>query len=263
MDEGGHSAEVGALDLGPREEGLRLAFADDAAFLEHVGPVGNSIAIATFCSTSSTAMPSSLMRRTAASMAPTIERRKAERRLVEKEQARPRHQRTRDRDHLLLAARELAGRAGELVLERREERERGGERLAPMRLGARQVAAELEVLAHRHAGEEAPPLRHDGDARRAEAMRRQARDVAAVKDEAAGARALDAGDGVDQRRLAGAVRADDREQLAGTNLDRDAPERRRRAVRDLEVAHFKQRLGRRRKGARAHGRAAATAAVPR
>ncbi len=58
-------------------------------------------------------------------------------------------------------------------------------------------------------------------------------------DDAAGARAQEAGERVDQRRLAGAVRADDAEQLAGAHVERDAPERRRRAVGDLQVAHLK------------------------
>ena len=85
-------------------------------------------------------------------------------------------------------------------------------------------------------GEQAPAFGDDGDAGLAEAVRRELRDVAALEDDPAAARALDAGDGVDERRLAGAVRADDAEQLAGADVERHAPERRRRAVRDLEVA---------------------------
>src|SRR5205085_1107495 len=46
-------------------------------------------------------------------------RRQPERRLVEQQQPGPRHQRTRDREHLLLAARE---RAGELVLALAQDR---------------------------------------------------------------------------------------------------------------------------------------------
>src|SRR5215217_4219491 len=36
----GSDAEVGALDLGPREQVVRLAFGDDTAFLEDVRAVG-------------------------------------------------------------------------------------------------------------------------------------------------------------------------------------------------------------------------------
>ena len=70
-------AEVGALDLRPRQQLLRRAFGDDAPFLEHVGAAAShAIAIATFCSTSSTAMPSALMRRMAANMSCTMQRRR-------------------------------------------------------------------------------------------------------------------------------------------------------------------------------------------
>jgi hypothetical protein len=150
----------------------------------------------------------------------------------------------RDRDHLLLPARELAGRARELFLERRKERERRGERRGAFGARPRQVAAELEVLAHRHRGEEAPSFGNDGDAGGAEAMRGQPGDVDAVDDDAPGARALDAAERVDERRLAGTVRPDDREQLAGTQRQRDAPERRRRAVPDLEAVDVKHGRGR-------------------
>ena len=51
--------------------------------------------------------------------------------------------------------------------------------------------------------------------------------------------ALDAGEGVDQRRLAGTVRPDDAEQLARSQVDRDAGQRRGCAVRHLQVADFK------------------------
>ena len=104
---------------------------------------------------------------------------------------------------------------------------------------ARQRAAELQVLAHRHRREEAPAFGNDRDAGGAEAMRRQPRDVRAVEADAPGAGALDAAERVDQRRLAGAVRADDREQLAGLQPQRDAPERRRGAVPDLEAVDVK------------------------
>ena len=84
-----------------------------------------SSAMATFCSTSSTDVPFALMRRgSRRTSSCTIERRQAERRLVEQQQPRLRHQRAADRDHLLLAARQLAGRAASsLSAQRREQRE--------------------------------------------------------------------------------------------------------------------------------------------
>ena len=60
--------------------------------------------------------------RIARNIACTIDRRQAERRLVEQQQARLRHQRAADRDHLLLSARQRARRRVELVAHRREQR---------------------------------------------------------------------------------------------------------------------------------------------
>ena len=51
----------------------------------------------------------------------TIERREAERRLVEEEQARPAHQRAGDGEHLLLAARQRAAALVQALLQAREE----------------------------------------------------------------------------------------------------------------------------------------------
>ena len=56
---------------------------------------------------------------------------------------------------------------------------------ARSRRAAPQVAADLQVLAHRHLGEQAPALGHQRDALAAEAMRRQPRDVLAVEHAAA------------------------------------------------------------------------------
>jgi Asp-tRNA(Asn)/Glu-tRNA(Gln) amidotransferase A subunit family amidase len=72
--------------------------------------------------------------------------------------------RAADRHHLLLAARERAGRLRQLLLQGREQRQHLRHRLGTLRLGLRQVAAQLQVVAHAHAGEQAPALRHDGDA---------------------------------------------------------------------------------------------------
>ena len=60
-------------------------------------------------------------------------RRQPERRLVEQHDARPRHQRPADRHHLLLAARQLAGRLAALVAQDREQAVDPLERLRPAR----------------------------------------------------------------------------------------------------------------------------------
>jgi hypothetical protein len=112
------------------------------------------------------------------------------------------------------------------------------ERLAPARLGGRQVAAELEVLEHRHLREEAAALGHDGDAG-AQYVRRQRLQLGTVHRDHARPRAQDAGDRVDQRGLAGAVRADDAEQLPARDVQRPRPTAPRRAVGGLQVARLK------------------------
>ena len=53
---------------------------------------------------------------------PHDQRREAERRLVEQQQPRPRHQRAGDRQHLLLAARQRAAALVQALLQAREQR---------------------------------------------------------------------------------------------------------------------------------------------
>ena len=72
------------------------------------------------------------------------ERRQAERRLVEQQEARPAHQRARDREHLLLAARQRAAALALALLEDREQREDALEILGEIwRIGG---GAELQIF---------------------------------------------------------------------------------------------------------------------
>ena len=97
-------------------------------------------------------------------------------------------------------------------------------------LGRRQMlAAEIEIFAHRHVGEQfaAFGALHDAvarDRRRGPAAQRGAfaTDVARIGQQA--------GDGIEQRGLAGAVQADDRDEFAGMDMDRHVLERLRLAV---------------------------------
>src|ERR687885_15124 len=80
-------------------------------------------------------------------------RREAERRLVEEEQPRRRHERPRDRELLLLAARERGGRQAQALAEHREELEQA---LAVSVVGPATArgGAEPQVLRHREPGED-------------------------------------------------------------------------------------------------------------
>src|SRR5207249_6425449 len=84
-------------------------------------------------------------------------------------------------------------------------------RAAPARI---HVAAHLEVLAHGHRREDVLLLRHEGDAERADLTRLAAVNRYAVEADTAVARDQEPGDDPQERRFAGAVRSDDRDDLA-------------------------------------------------
>src|SRR5262249_50974510 len=92
------------------------------------------------------------------------------------------------------------------------------------------------VSAPRQRGEPLAALGDLTDARVADAMARPAGDVGAAKPDAAPGRSLHAGDGADQRGLAGAVRSHDGNDRAFLHVDADAVERLRIAVEDVDVA---------------------------
>src|SRR5438045_3004845 len=129
-------------------------------------------------------------------------------------------------------------------LEDREQPEDLGDvRLEMRRVG--QAGAELQVLEHRHARKDAPALRRLGDAAPHDLVGRQASDVLALEQDGALARLRAAADGHQQRRLAGAVGADQRDDLAGRNLDIDAMQRLDMAVEGLDARYLQHRPSRR------------------
>ena len=154
------------------------------------------------------------------------------RRLVEQQQRRVLEQRGRERDALALAAGErlhvAVGEVGEeqaaedaLDLADRSRRSSGAAPagVAPVR--------ERRGLAHRRRKRIGPELRAPG-APVGERRRRPVGELDAVDADRAGGDRKDAGERREQRRLAGAVRADDDPALAGGDAQ---VERRRRAVR--------------------------------
>ena len=124
--------------------------------------------------------------------------------------------------------------------EAREELEHALPRPRP--LAAATGLAEREVLAHGQRREHAPALRDERDAGARQHVRAPAGQVAAVDADAAAARAQQPGDRVDERRLADAVAAEDRDRAALGQLEVDAvqdgaePVARDQAG-DLEQAH--------------------------
>src|SRR5712664_1485125 len=88
----------------------------------------------------------------------------AEARLVEHQEARPRHERARDRQHLALAAGERARALVNALAQHREEAEDALEHLLAALRVAVAEGAEAQVLGHREAAEETPALGDERDA---------------------------------------------------------------------------------------------------
>ena len=137
-----------------------------------------------------------------------------------------------DRQHLLLAAGELRAAVGLALGEPRE-----GLVDAVDRPGGIAAAAggELQVLVDRQAWPDPAALRHVADADAADLVRLEAGDLAAGNRDRAGARPLQPGDGVAERRLAHAVAADDR-QHAGRQGEVNALNGVALAIIDVQVA---------------------------
>ena len=145
----------------------------------------------------------------------------AHRRLVEEEQARPRHQRAPDGQHLLLAPGQRAALLGGALAQAREQREHalevGRDRVA---VGAGE-GAHLQVLEHGHAREDPATLRRLRDPQAHDAVGGEAVEALPVEDHGAPARPHRAEDGAEGGGLAGAVGADEGDDLPRLDGERD------------------------------------------
>src|SRR5919198_3450795 len=167
--------------------------------------------------------------------------REAERGLVEEQEPRPRHESPCDRELLLLPARERGRRQPQPLAERREELEQPfppGVVARPARGGA-----EAQVLRHRQAREDPPALGREADAAADHALRRQVADLAPVELDRPGARPVQADDRHERGRLAGAVRAQERHDLALADAQVYVPHGHDRPVARGEPAHLQEPSG--------------------
>ena len=82
--------------------------------------------------------------------------------------------------------------------------------------------AHLEVLEHRHPGEDAAPLRRLGHAHRRDLVGRHVAERVPLSEICPVRGCMQPGDRLQRRALAGAVRADQRDDLALLDLNRDA-----------------------------------------
>ena len=152
----------------------------------------------------------------------------AERGLVQQQQLRLRHQRPGDGQHLLLAARKRSAALRLAFLEAGKELE--GPLHARPRIAAELLRTHQQILAHAHARKDPAPLRRLRDAEAHHLMRRQAGNVRAVEQDAAGTRLGRAADRHQQRGLAGAVGADQGHDLPLVDADGDVVQRAHRAI---------------------------------
>ena len=133
-----------------------------------------------------------------------------------------------DGEHLPLAAGQRAGATGGAGGEVGEDGVERGDALGAA--GLRQDGGgELEVLVDREGGEDVLGLRDEGEAVADLLVGGGLGDVGAGEVDAAGMDRDEAGDGLDEGRLAGAVRADEDEELAGRDGEVDGAD-------DREVA---------------------------
>jgi hypothetical protein len=115
------------------------------------------------------------------------------------------------------------------------------------------VAAEHDVVEHAHALEQSEVLEGAGDAHAAMRCGATAGHVLAEQVHRAGVGGIETADDIDHRRLAGAVRADQTENLASVDMDIDALERLQAAEGSLD-ASAGQDLGALRMGGAGGGR---------
>ncbi len=144
----------------------------------------------------------------------------ARRRLVHEDETRIGGQRARDAELSLLSVREDGRRGVRAALEPEQGEELAG---PPPRLAGRGTDAErghLDVLARREAGEEPPLLVRPRQPGPRPAVGRPRRDRLTRELDLALGRGVEARDDVDERRLPGAVRADQPDDLVAMQLER-------------------------------------------
>ena len=193
------------------------------------------------CSTSRTVTPRSRIAASAANTASTIPGESPSDGSSRRSTPRSRHERAPDRELLLLAAGERAGRPAARLREHRKELVDLRERLAGV-VPAPCREPEPKVLLHREVAEDPPSLRHERDAGTGDRLRTPATERGAGEPHVAACRRHDAHDRVQRRRLAGAVRADQTDELALCDAEGQVSDRADRSVAHLEPVELEHRV---------------------
>src|SRR5919109_3560193 len=170
-------------------------------------------------------------------------RREAERRLVEEQELRPGHERPRDRELLLLAAGERGRRQPQALAQDGEELEQPLAAAVVAAVPPGRGRADPQVLGHREPGEDPPALGREADAAADDLLGRQVADLAPVELDRAAARAVEPDDRHERRRLSGAVRSDQGDDLALADAKVDVPHRDDRPVARRQAAHLQEHSG--------------------
>ena len=176
------------------------------------------------------------------------------RRLVEDDEPRVPHHGAGDRDRLALAAGERRDRLADRADRRDGEAlHRLGRPLLHLGLlepleDVVRLAAEVHVLDDVEVVAQREILVDDLDPELRRVLRAVDRDRLAVEEDLAAVGVVDAGDALDQRRLAGAVVADERHHLACSHLEVDVGERLDRAEVLRHSAELEERFGGRVRG---------------
>src|SRR5262245_36255755 len=218
--------EIELADILVTAQPLRRAVEDDAAVLDHVAVVGDlERDLSVLLDEQDGGARLFADRREAAHQLLDDERREALRELVDEQQLRVTGECRADREHLALAAREIAGLAPAHAGQRRKELVHGFRQAPAVGAGARHHR--LEVLGDGEVLEHLAALRHQHDAERGDAVGTQVLDaLPAVPNRARGdARVVEAdesGDRPQQGGLTGAVGAEHRDDRALRHLDRHA-----------------------------------------
>jgi hypothetical protein len=164
-------------------------------------------------------------------------------RLVEQDDFRLQHHGARDRQHLLLAARQCAAGLIAALAQHRKEFEHLLEQRSFTLFGyAAAVEPGAQVFHHGEQAEDAAIFRHVTDAEPRQLVRRHSGDGMTLEQNLAAARLHQTHDGLQCRTFANAVAAEQADHLAGPNLKRDAVQDMALAVISVHVRDLDERL---------------------
>src|SRR5438309_1137987 len=236
-------AEVSLLDLGISPEGGTGAAEEDAACLDDVGAVRD------LERAQRVLLDQQNRDAIVVDLLDDVEhgvhhlRRQAQRGFVEQKELRLRQQAAGDGEDLLLATRELAGRKVPALAEDCKLLHQSLDVAMRGAAVATRPRPELEVLEDGQTSQDLASLRYLDQALANDPIGRRGHEVERAEARDARMRAQYARQGIEDGRLAGPVRANQRDDLSLGDAERNAAHRLDGAVGNLEIAHVEQRRG--------------------